>query len=72
MDLQYRELAEALYKKYGDTKDVIDTLIWARKQLNDGTISSFLQWRENNLPPLDIKLGNPIGQPNKNLKRTGR
>lgn len=57
MELQYRQLAEALYKKYGDTKDVIDTLIWARKQLNDGTISSFLQWRESNLPLIDKKLG---------------
>lgn len=57
MELQYRELAEQLYAKYGDTKDVIDTLIWARKQLNDGTISSFLQWRETNFPLIDKKLG---------------
>lgn len=57
MELQYRQLAEELYKKYGNTKDVTDTLIWARKQLNDGTISSFLQWRESNLPLIDQKLG---------------
>lgn len=72
MNLQYRELAEVLYAKYGDTKDVMDTLSWARKQLNDGTVSSFLEWREKNLSAIDKKLGIPIGKSNSNYRKTGR
>lgn len=57
MELQYRQLAEILYARYGNTKDVTDTLTWAQKELNGGTVSSFLQWRERNLPLIDKKLG---------------
>lgn len=72
MELQYRELAEDLFERYKNPKDVIDVLSWARKQLNDGTISSFLQWRETNLPAIDKRLGIPRGQKNENFRKTGR
>ena len=72
MELQYRELAEQLFERYKNPQDTIDVLIWARKQLNDGTVSNFLQWRERNLPAIDKKLGNPVGQPNSNFRKTGR
>lgn len=72
MEQQYRDLAEELYAKYKNPKDVTEVLRWARLQLNDGLISNFLQWRENNLPQIDKKLGIPRGQKNESFRKTGR
>lgn len=55
MELQYRQLAEDLYVIYKNPKDVMDTLRWARLQLNDGTVSSFLQWREREMPNIKAR-----------------
>lgn len=62
---ELRNLAKELYQKAENPRDVLDTLRWAKLQMNEGTVSSFLEWRTTNLNDFKKRIDNARAEKSK-------